>query len=177
MESVALTKVITLFILYFIVGLLPILAVASSKVVSRFDCLAWGGVLIYLAAFMLVPLTEVQSLTELYVNKGCEFNVAVRECKRYLTEQDYADLKLFNQYVMLLTFLFTLTIGGTGVNLFSQGVAGRGSFISQEAETKLKQWLERIEETQTVQFYLLVGSLVLSLVSLFTVGIVVAFIS
>jgi hypothetical protein len=177
MEAVALNKVIALFIIYFIAGLIPIIGITASKKISRYDCLVWGALLIYLAAFMLVPLAEVRALVEVYIEKGCEYDVVTRSCERVLTAANYADLKIFNQYVLLLTFLFTLTIGGTGVNMFSQGVAGRGTFINVDTERKFRDWLIRIEKTQRKQFYLLVISLAISIVSLFTVSLVVAFVS
>lgn len=177
MEAVALSKVVALFVAYLVAGLIPIIGVASSKKVSRYDCLAWGGLLIYLAAFMLVPLTELQSMVGMYVQHGCEFDIVKRECGRQLTATDFSDLVLFKQYILLLTFIFTFAIGGTGVNLFSQGVAGRGSFISEEAERKFTMWLTRIEKNQKIMLFMLLLSILLSVVSLFTVGLVVKFIS
>jgi len=177
MEAVALNKVVALFVVYLAVGLISIVGVASSKKVSRYDCLAWGGLLVYLAAFMLVPSAELQSMIGMHIQHGCEFDIAKRECGRKLTETDFSDLMLFKQYVLLLTFIFTFAIGGTGVNLLSQGVAGRGSFISEEAERKFTMWLTRVEKNQKVMFYMLLLSIVLSVASLFTVSFVVKFIS
>lgn len=177
MEAVALERVIVLFVVYFVAGLIPLIAIAVSKTVSRYDCMAWGGLLIYLAAFMLVPLTELLTMIEMYVEHGCEYDFAKRECGRVLTETDFNDLRLFKQYVLLFSFLFTFAIGGTGINLFSQGVAGRGSFISEDAERQFRLWIGRIERNQKTLFYLLLASLVLSLISLFLVGCLIQFIS
>ena len=177
MESVALNYIIALFLVYLVAGLLPIVGMAFTQVVSRFDCLAWGSFLIYYAAFMLVPLTEVNGLVAIYLEKGCEFDVIKQTCGIVYTQPQLAELIKFKQYNLLFTFLFTFAIGGSGVNIFSQGVAGRGSFINDETLKEFLKWLKRIKDGQKKIMVLLFINLAITLVSLFVLGWVVKHVS
>ncbi|MGF1832183.1 hypothetical protein [Photobacterium sanguinicancri] len=119
--SESLKAILILMSIYGVIGLLPLYWASIAK--TKWERLFVGVFLIYYASFMLTSFALVTG--------------AVDKLPAEETSQ-LVKLSEFNQYVLIMGFIFTFLFGGVGTNIVT-------SVISADDNTEILRSLHRIE--------------------------------